>query len=660
MKISSTLSKILLLCSLFTTTCSHAQYILLPDSNFGRYLNNNLAYSSCILDSSVGYFLDTACVSHLSVLDINDTAVHDLTGIQYFKSLRELFCNNTHVITLPPLPDTLNILNCSGNRITSLPRLPDSLYSFSCNSNQLSSLPPLPDSLKYLNCSRNQLSSLPPLPPKLTFFTCDNNLLDSLPTLPSGLTTFSCRHNHLTSLPTLPQSIIGIFYFDYNRLTSLPYLPQKIYALNCSNNLLTTLPAIPDSSSISTIDIQCDSNQLTSLPPFPATLRYLTLRGNSTLTCLPEIISPLYTPPSATNNFNLDGFFIAGSGITCIPNYFTSYIFDVNPDSMQICGIGNSNGCPHYLMPDSVVWPGDANANHIVDNNDLLPIGLGYDSSGHARTVQSIVWQREVAVNWKDSFTVYAPTVNFKHADCNGDGIIDANDTLAILQNFSLTHAKTNSISSPWRSSIPELYAIPSVDTLYDVNILTVKLILGDSAIPVHNFYGIAFTYNFDPLVVDTNYTSMTFGNSWIGTNDKISISKILNNAGQIKAAATRIDHNTRNGNGAIASATFRINTQNVSNGSSYYYTNIGYISDVTAIDQLGNAISLNTGADTTHIALTPLGITSLFGLSPIHLYPNPNKGSFTLQTSANIGSDYTISDMLGHIVMQQSIRSNT
>jgi len=53
-------------------------------------------------------------------------------------------------------------------------------------------------------------------------------------------------------------------------------------------------------------------------------------------------------------------------------------------------------------------------------------------------------------------------------------------------------------------------------------------------------------------------------------------------------------------------------------------------------------------------------GIESISIVSTIRLYPNPNTGSFTLQTSNNIGSDYTISDMLGHIIMQRSIRSDS
>ena len=63
-------------------------------------------------------------------------------------------------------------------------------------------------------------------------------------------------------------------------------------------------------------------------------------------------------------------------------------------------------------------------------------------------------------------------------------------------------------------------------------------------------------------------------------------------------------------------------------------------------------------------IAIDSFGIDACEGIievlaSTIHLYPNPNKGSFTLQTSGCINSDYTISDMLGHIIARQTIRSD-
>lgn len=54
-----------------------------------------------------------------------------------------------------------------------------------------------------------------------------------------------------------------------------------------------------------------------------------------------------------------------------------------------------------------------------------------------------------------------------------------------------------------------------------------------------------------------------------------------------------------------------------------------------------------------------PNGISEINTQSPIRLYPNPNKGSFTLETSGSIGSDYIISDMLGNVIIQQAIRSD-
>ena len=51
-------------------------------------------------------------------------------------------------------------------------------------------------------------------------------------------------------------------------------------------------------------------------------------------------------------------------------------------------------------------------------------------------------------------------------------------------------------------------------------------------------------------------------------------------------------------------------------------------------------------------------GISNITSTSAISLYPNPNHGSFTLQTSNNNG-EYTITDMLGNIVAQRAITSS-
>ena len=52
-------------------------------------------------------------------------------------------------------------------------------------------------------------------------------------------------------------------------------------------------------------------------------------------------------------------------------------------------------------------------------------------------------------------------------------------------------------------------------------------------------------------------------------------------------------------------------------------------------------------------------GINPISGGATISLYPNPNNGSFVLQSSDAVGKEYIISDMLGRVVAEQTINSN-
>ena len=55
-----------------------------------------------------------------------------------------------------------------------------------------------------------------------------------------------------------------------------------------------------------------------------------------------------------------------------------------------------------------------------------------------------------------------------------------------------------------------------------------------------------------------------------------------------------------------------------------------------------------------------PNGVSDINRPSTIHLYPNPNSGTFTLQTSQMHNAAYTISDMIGQTIKQETITSDT
>jgi hypothetical protein len=346
---------------------------------------------------------------------------------------------------------------------------------------------------------------------------------------------------------------------------------------------------------------------------------------------------PLDTLPAQCQNYTVPGIYSPSIRITNSCGCFADTTF-INAITINNCGI-----------PDTV-WPGDADNNKFVDNNDLLPIGLAYDSTGPVRMVQGIVWQGDTATSWADTLPGYAPLVNFNHADCNGDGTINADDTVAIVTNFGDVHAKTNALPGLWRSGIPGIQLSFSQDTVLNQDTLTTNISLGTSMLPASGIYGLAFTFNYDPLLVDTNYSIFTFNSSWLG-NGTNSININRNFAtGQVKAAITGIDHISRAGFGQIGTFSCIITTDNI-NGKDYsYYANKQYISDVTAIDQYGNPLQLNAGIDSNYVAFIPNGVRNINSQVAIRIYPNPASTQVVISADVAITS-ITISDILGENV---------
>lgn len=66
-----------------------------------------------------------------------------------------------------------------------------------------------------------------------------------------------------------------------------------------------------------------------------------------------------------------------------------------------------------------------------------------------------------------------------------------------------------------------------------------------------------------------------------------------------------------------------------------------------------------SSAVNKTYIFTMCTGIAVLGTGQTIHLYPNPNTGSFILRTSQQQGAAYTISDMMGQMIQQQIITSD-
>jgi uncharacterized repeat protein (TIGR01451 family) len=292
-----------------TGSCLSAnRYLAIPDTNFGNWLNSN-GYASCLTGSGASgwYQLDTTCstVLHADTMRCQNSNIHSISGVQYFKNLKYLDCSLNNLDSLVPnLPSSLSYLSIGQNSyISRLPILPAGLTYFDCN-NSGALLSALPVSLKYLDCSHTPNGILPTLPTSLMYLDCsyDGNpyTIATLPTLPATLKTLKCSNNSLTSLPALPTGLIyldcsGNYNLNGGFLSVLPQLPATLAYLNCSSNILTSLPALP--ASLKYLDCSLNNfpnvnNGLQILPTLPAGLLYLNC-VNDPINVLPALPASL-------------------------------------------------------------------------------------------------------------------------------------------------------------------------------------------------------------------------------------------------------------------------------------------------------------------------------------------------------------------------------
>jgi uncharacterized repeat protein (TIGR01451 family) len=338
-------------------SAARAQYVSIPDSNFGNWLYNN-GYSSCLTgNGTVGYQLDTTCSAVLNTVSLNlSNYGFDYTGIQYFKGLDSLTVAQSFNNVSPPFPVALKYLNLSGNgsQLLSLPdsllwlvilnalddslpaAFPPHMIGFDCwDCGTLLYLPVLPVTLRYLNLFNVSISGpggLPAsLPDSLRYLDCSFGVTDHIPPLPPFLDTLICSYNNIINgnMPALPSTLV---YLDcsYDRLDSIPALPASLTYLDCSennggNSLWTSLPALPPSL----VYLDCSADlDIASLPALPSTLRHLACGGNQipTLPTLPALTylscysNPLHSLP-ATLPSTLTYLDCSSDGLTTLPPF---------------------------------------------------------------------------------------------------------------------------------------------------------------------------------------------------------------------------------------------------------------------------------------------------------------------------------------------------
>ncbi|WP_428230573.1 T9SS type A sorting domain-containing protein [Flavobacterium sp.] len=220
------------------------QYTLIPDANFEKLLIT-LGIDSGTIDGKV----PTDKVNKLTTLNINNSNISDLTGIQDFVALTSLTIYLNKLTSVDVSKNTaLKELDCRWNSIATLNLSNNlALTKLNCYANKLTSLDVSKNiNLTSLDCSSNEITTLDlSKNTKLSTINCFFNLLTSL-TIPTGntLTNLSIGNNKLTTLDISTNTSLKSLEIRKNLLTSLDISNNvNLDHFVCSENLIKSLDA---------------------------------------------------------------------------------------------------------------------------------------------------------------------------------------------------------------------------------------------------------------------------------------------------------------------------------------------------------------------------------------------------------------------------------
>ena len=207
------------------------------------------------------------------------------------------------------------------------------------------------------------------------------------------------------------------------------------------------------------------------------------------------------------------------------------------------------------------IWPGDADNNGFVDEDDIIPIGVYWREEGNARDNISFNWtENNYPTGWDES---HAP-----FADCNGDGEVNITDVLGISLNWNFSRSNSMSISPLLWEDLEQ----------YRDNFIEIYHSLGSSEVELLLKNRIAQQFDLPIIeIVETNKLAQNFPNPF---NPSTNISYILENEGKVELNIYNIkgqlvkkllNENQLNGNYTIIWDGTDLSERKVSSGLYFY-----------------------------------------------------------------------------------------
>ncbi|UMB53140.1 gliding motility-associated C-terminal domain-containing protein [Lutibacter sp. A64] len=220
----------------------------IPDANFEQ------ALIDLEIDDVIDGAVLTANISGLTTLNVSGENIADLTGIEDFTALTELYISNNVLTSLDVTKNTALIhLNVEINNLTILNVTKNTaLTELRCSENSLSTLDVTKNTaLNDLACYMNNLTSL----------DISNNIaLTDLNVFDNNLTSLNVSNNAaLINLSVSDNNLTSLDVSNNTALTSLSVSKNELSSLDVSNNTALTVLSISETS-LTSLDVSTITN----------------------------------------------------------------------------------------------------------------------------------------------------------------------------------------------------------------------------------------------------------------------------------------------------------------------------------------------------------------------------------------------------------------
>jgi hypothetical protein len=305
------------------------------------------------------------------------------------------------------------------------------------------------------------------------------------------------------------------------------------------------------------------------------------------------------------------------------------------------------------ISSDGLVWPGDLNNDGTANNMDGLHLGLAFGATGPARNNPSNNWIAQYAAPWLAATP--QTLTNYRHIDADGNGLINASDTLALSLNWTQNSdglvGSSDHVTQLLLTGAP-IY-IPEQTVQAGVRV-RLPIMLGTEEMMVEDAYGIAFTIVYETDKVELNSPRILY-NGWLGSGESGDLIGLYNDhpdLGKVEVVMVRTDGQNVDGSGQLAELSIIMEDVIILS-----------LVDVEAAFSIENVrlisyeeTELETSPRTTSIVVE--GVTAVKepdALRSIELSPNPTDGLLRIAHRGLLLEQSSLQDAKGSVLQMFS-----